>query len=57
VKQVIPYQAVHDLVSQVAKKFSGSPAIEYGHRRITYGELDAKAERLSGALSSLGVSA
>ena len=56
-KQVIPYQAVHDLVSQVAKKFSGSPAIEYGHRRITYGELDAKAERLSGALSSLGVSA
>src|SRR5262249_11890450 len=56
VKPVTSYQAIQDLFSQIAHKFSTSMAVEYGNRRIAYGELEAKAERLGCALSSLGVS-
>ncbi|HEX5603880.1 MAG TPA: amino acid adenylation domain-containing protein [Pyrinomonadaceae bacterium] len=56
VKQVSDYAAVPDLFSQTAKQFSDSLAIDNGVRRITYGELDAKVERLAHLLLELGVS-
>ncbi len=55
-KQASVYAAVQDLFSQTAAKFSGSPAIDNGRRRVTYGELEAKTDRLGRALSVLGIS-
>ncbi|MET0647239.1 MAG: AMP-binding protein, partial [Pyrinomonadaceae bacterium] len=55
--QVEVYGAVQDLFSQTAARFAGSTAVESGGRRVTYGELDARAERLASALTSLGAAA
>jgi amino acid adenylation domain-containing protein len=49
------YAAVQDLFTQTARRFSGELAIDHAGKRITYGELNAKVERLSHVLSSLGV--
>jgi amino acid adenylation domain-containing protein len=56
VTHVSNYAAVQDLFSQTAKKFSDSLAIDNGVRRVTYGELEAKVERLAEVLSGAGVS-
>jgi amino acid adenylation domain-containing protein len=52
VQQVSAYAAVQDLFDQTAGKFSGSPAIDNGGRRVTYGELQTEVERLTSVLSS-----
>jgi amino acid adenylation domain-containing protein len=56
VKQASVYAPVQELFSQTADKFSGSLAVDNGRRRVTYGELEARAEKLAGALSVLGIS-
>ena len=50
------YAAVQDLFTQTARRFSGELAIDHAGKHITYGELEAKVDRLSHLLSSLGVS-
>jgi amino acid adenylation domain-containing protein len=47
--------AVQQLFSQVAQEFRTVVAIEGGHRRISYGELEARAGRLARALSGSGI--
>ena len=54
--QVASYEAVQDLFSETARRFSSNTAIESGRRSITYGQLEANAERLASTLSALGIS-
>src|SRR5689334_11183627 len=54
-KQVSEYAAVQDLFDQAAARFSSSPAIDTGARRVTYGELLTEVERLANVLSAAGV--
>lgn len=54
-QQVSTYAAVQDLFSQTATRFSKALAIDNGRRRVTYGELEARAESLSRILIGLGV--
>ena len=54
-KQVSDYMAVQDLFDQAARKFSNSPAIDNGVRRLTYAELEAEVARLSHVLTTLAV--
>ncbi|HEX5874893.1 MAG TPA: amino acid adenylation domain-containing protein [Pyrinomonadaceae bacterium] len=56
VKSASDYAAVQDLFSQTARQFSSSLAIDNGVRRITYGELETKVQRLTRLLLELGVS-
>jgi amino acid adenylation domain-containing protein len=46
---------IHHLVSEVARKSATSVAIDAGRRRISYGELEEKAEKLAGILRAFGV--
>ncbi|HEV2992745.1 MAG TPA: amino acid adenylation domain-containing protein [Candidatus Angelobacter sp.] len=46
---------VHHLVSEVARKSASSVAIDAGRKRISYGELEEKAERLAGILRACGI--
>ena len=55
VTQVSQYAAVQDLFDQIATKFHSSPAIEYGSRRISYGELQTQAGRVANVLGARGV--
>lgn len=54
VTQLSQYAAVQDLFDQTAAKFAGSLAIDNGVRRLTYGELQTEAQRLSQVLVGLG---
>lgn len=54
VTQLSQYAAVQDLFDQTAVKFAAALAIDTGVRRITYGELQTEAQRLSQVLSQLG---
>lgn len=54
VTQLSQYAAVQDLFDQTAAKFAGSPAIDNGVRRVTYGELQHDAQRLSQVLAQRG---
>ena len=54
VTQLSQYAAVQDLFDQTAAKFAGSPAIDNGVRRVTYGELQTEAQRLSQVLAQRG---
>src|SRR5215213_5443517 len=56
VNQVNDYAAVQDLFTQTARRFSSDLAIDHAGKRITYGELEAKVDRLAHVLTSLGVS-
>ncbi|MFL6284931.1 MAG: amino acid adenylation domain-containing protein, partial [Pyrinomonadaceae bacterium] len=56
VGQATPYAAVQDLFSQAAARFGDSLAVDNGRRRVTYRELETKADRLARSLSALGVS-
>lgn len=46
---------VHQLFSQAANKFWAATAIDGGDKRITYGDLEARARRVASALASLGI--
>ncbi len=48
------HQPVHQLFSDVAQNFSGNIAIDRVTRRITYGELEARSNRLANALLGNG---
>jgi amino acid adenylation domain-containing protein len=48
---------VHELVAMQAGLVPDAVAIVAGDRELTYGKLDARAKRLAGILSSLGVQA
>jgi amino acid adenylation domain-containing protein len=43
------------MFAETAGRFVNSVAIDNGRRRVTYGELEARAARLGGALSALGI--
>jgi amino acid adenylation domain-containing protein len=53
--QASAYAAVQDMFAEAADRFRDSVAVDNGRRRVTYGELEAKAGRLGGALSALGI--
>jgi amino acid adenylation domain-containing protein len=46
---------VHDLVAEQAARTPGAVAVEQGERRMTYRELDERAEGLAARLRELGV--
>ena len=49
------YKAVQDLFSETATQFSSSTAIDNGKRRVTYGELADRVDKLRTALVARGV--
>jgi non-ribosomal peptide synthetase component F len=51
----VNYAAVQDLFTETARRFSGDLAIDHAGKRVTYGELETKVDRLARVLSSLGV--
>src|ERR1044072_9528605 len=56
VKHQSVYGRVQDFFSDAAQKHVNALAVDNGFRRITYGELEAKAEKLGNLLGCLGVS-
>ncbi len=50
-------QTIHRLFTQQVLRHSGAVAVEYGEEKLTYGELNARANRLAHYLQSLGVQA
>jgi amino acid adenylation domain-containing protein len=50
-----PREPVHRLFEAAVAASPGAVAIEFGHERVTYAELDARAERLARRLRALGV--
>ncbi|HKS08840.1 MAG TPA: amino acid adenylation domain-containing protein, partial [Pyrinomonadaceae bacterium] len=54
VTQLSQYAAVQDLFDQTAAQFAGLTAIDNGVRRVTYGELQTDAQRLSHLLAQRG---
>ena len=55
VNSVGVYKAVQDLFSETARQFSSSTAIDNGKRRVTYGELADRVDKLRTALVARGV--
>jgi amino acid adenylation domain-containing protein len=51
----VPAQCVHELFAQHARSASERTAVSDGERSLTYGELDASANRLARHLRSAGV--
>ncbi|HZI20311.1 MAG TPA: non-ribosomal peptide synthase/polyketide synthase [Pyrinomonadaceae bacterium] len=47
--------AVHEVFASRAAESPRAPALEFGERRLTYEELDRRADRLAGRLRRLGV--
>jgi amino acid adenylation domain-containing protein len=50
-----PPEGLHSLFARQADRTPGLPAVEQGGERLTYRELDARAERLARRLRALGV--
>ncbi|PYP88916.1 MAG: hypothetical protein DMG65_14400, partial [Candidatus Angelobacter sp. Gp1-AA117] len=50
------FESVHQLFSRTASRLAGSTAVDAGRRSITYGELDARSDRIGRALRGAGVS-
>ena len=50
-----PRDFLHQLFEEQARRSPGAPAVVFEGESLTYGELDARAERLAGRLSRLGV--
>jgi pristinamycin I synthase-3/4 len=48
-------KCVHDLFSEQAARTPGAVAVEFGNRRVTYAELDGRAEALARRLRGRGV--
>src|SRR6185295_14260945 len=46
---------VHELIERQAERAPEAPAVVFGERRLTYGELDENANRLARRLRALGV--
>ncbi len=46
---------LHELVSAAAQRWPAAPALTYGPRSLTYGELDAAVRRFAAALVHLGL--
>ncbi|MEA2603212.1 MAG: hypothetical protein QOF89_4204 [Acidobacteriota bacterium] len=53
--EVADGRCVHELFAEQARSHPGRLAAEQGERRLTYGELEARAARLARHLRSLGV--
>jgi amino acid adenylation domain-containing protein len=49
-----PVELVHAAVARRAREEPARAAVEHGQRRLSYGELDARAGRLAGRLLALG---
>jgi amino acid adenylation domain-containing protein len=54
-KSEAPVIPVHELFAQRAQAAPGQVALVFGDQRMTYGELDAKAERVASQLLALGI--
>ena len=50
-----PDRCIHELVADRAAADPTAPAAEFGDERLTYGELDAAANRLAHRLVGAGV--
>jgi amino acid adenylation domain-containing protein len=51
----VPDRAVHELVAEQARRAPSAIAVQCGDDRLTYGELDARANQLARHLATLGV--
>ena len=49
------HRCVHELFQEVARAHPAELALIFGHERVTYGELNARANQLAHCLLSLGV--
>ena len=52
---VSPSACVHELIEAQAARTPGDAAVVFGDRRLTYGELNARADRMAHYLRGLGV--
>jgi amino acid adenylation domain-containing protein len=50
-----PDQCVHELVADQARRSPDAVAVQFGAQRLTYADLDARANRLGAYLQELGV--
>ncbi len=48
------HEPIHRLVQRAGRRFGDAPAIEWGDRRITHGELDRRVGNLAAALTAAG---